>query len=133
MKNRILTLMFVSFLTVLSVSGQNIIKNNPIGTWKFDAPYAPEGYNSGTIVVGFTNMKHTTTMAFSGSEFKYDGENVKAVNDSVLFSIFLQGEDIKVLLKIESDTNMTGKAIYSEGEVPLALSKVLKDSTAVKQ
>jgi hypothetical protein len=72
-------------------------------------------------------------MSFTGSEFKYQGENVKALNDSVLFSIYLQGEDVKVMLKIESDTNMTGKAVYSQGEVPLALSKVLATEEEVKK
>lgn len=125
MKNRILTFMLILFLSAIAVSGQSINKNNPVGTWKFAAPYAPEGYNTGIIVVGFEDQKHTTTMSFTGSEFKYQGENVKALNDSVLFSIYLQGEDVKVMLKIESDTSMTGKAVYSQGEVPLALSKVL--------
>jgi hypothetical protein len=133
MKTGILTLIIVSFFSVISVNGQNIIKNNPAGTWKFDAPYAPEGYSSGTIVVGIADSKNTTTMSFTGSEFKFEGENVKAVNDSVLFSIYLQGEDIKVMLKMESDTNMTGKAVYSEGEVPLALSKVIASDKVIKQ
>jgi hypothetical protein len=125
MKSKILTLMLLSFLSVIAVSGQNSVKLNPVGTWKFAAPYAPEGYSSGTIIVGFSEQKHTATMAFSGSEYKIPAENVKAVNDSVLFSIFVEGQDVKVMLKIENDTNMSGKAVYSEGEVPLALSRVL--------
>ena len=125
MKNRILTLMIISFLFVIGVNGQNSNKINPVGTWKFAAPYAPEGYSSGKIVVGFAEQKHTTTMSFTGNEYKLPGDNVKTVNDSIMFSVFLEGQDIKVMLKMVSDTNMTGKAVYSEGEVPLALSRVL--------
>ena len=132
MKNRILTVMLVSFLSVIAVSGQNSNKSNPVGTWKFAAPYAPEGYSSGTIVVGLTEQKHTATMSFTGSEYKLPGENVKAQNDSILFSIYLEGQDIKVMLKIENDTNMSGKAVYSEGEVPLSLSKILATEAEVK-
>ncbi len=117
--------MLVSFLSVIAVNGQNITKNNPVGTWKFEAAYAPEGYTSGTIVVGLADQKHTTTMSFTGSEYVLPGEKVKAVNDSVLFSINLEGQDVKVMLKMVNDTNMTGKAVYSEGEVPLILTKVL--------
>jgi len=62
--------------------------------------------------------------SFTGSEFKLPGENVKAVNDSLLFSVYLEGQDIKVMLKIENVTTMTGKAVYSAGEVPLTLTKV---------
>jgi hypothetical protein len=132
MKNRILTFMLVSLLTVISVSAQKSTKLNPLGTWKFEAAYAPEGYTSGTIVVGFAEQKHTASMSFTGSEYKLPGEKVTAANDSVNFSIYLEGQDIKVMLKVISDTNMTGKAVYSEGEVPLALSRVVEPAPAAK-
>ena len=125
MKRGIVFILFIIFSLQLLTAQATQVKNNPVGTWKFSAPYAPEGYTSGTIVVGFAEQKHTTTMSFTGNEYKLPGENVKAVEDSVLFSVFLEGQDIKVLLKMDSDTNMTGKAVYSEGEVPLALSRVL--------
>ena len=111
----------------------NQVKNNPVGTWKFAAPYAPEGYTSGTIIVGFAEEKHTATMSFTGNEYKLPGEKVKAVNDSILFSVYLEGQDIKVLLKMVSDTNMTGKAVYSEGEVPLTLTKMLASDAEIKK
>ena len=109
------------------------VKNNPVGTWKFAAPYAPEGYTSGTIVVGFAEKKHTATLSFTGSEYKLMGDKVTSAKDSVLFSVFLEGQDIKVLLKIVSDTNMTGKAVYSEGEVPLTLTRMLASDAEVKK
>ena len=131
MKNRIFTLIAISFLSVIGVSGQIANKNHSAGTWKFDAPYAPEGYSSGTIVIGFTEKKDTATMSFGTGEYKLGGENVKVVNDSVLFSIFLEGQDIKVMLKVNNDTLMSGKAVYSEGEVPLTLTKI--DSTKARR
>ena len=124
MKNRILTLIIISFISVSAVSGQTNGKKNPAGTWKFTAEYAPEGYGSGTIVFGAADQKNTATMAFGDSEYKLTGENVKIKNDSISYSIYLEGQDIKVLLKIESEKNITGKAVYSEGEVPLTLTKV---------
>lgn len=124
MKKGILAIMLI-VISMPFLSAQNDQpKNNPVGTWKFEAPYAPEGYTSGTIVVGLTEQKHTTTMSFAGSDYKIPGEKVKAQNDSILFSIFLEGQDINVLLKIENETKMSGKAVYSEGEVPLTLTKV---------
>lgn len=124
--------MLVSFFTVIAVSGQNSKKLNPVGTWKFDAAYAPEGYTSGTIVVGVAEQKATASMAFTGSEYKLPGEKVTTANDSVNFSIYLEGQDIKVMLKVVSDTNMAGKAVYSEGEVPLTLSRVVEPAAAKK-
>jgi hypothetical protein len=134
MKKIFFALIVISLLTVsASAQSGNTHKNNPVGTWKFDAPYAPEGYTTGTIVVGFAEQKSTTTMSFTGSEYKLSGENVKTPNDSVMFSIYLEGQDIKVILKMETETKMTGKAVYSEGEVPLTLNKVLEEETEVKK
>jgi hypothetical protein len=124
MRSKVITFLILSFISVFVASGQNGSKKiSPVGTWKFEAPYAPEGYTSGTIVVGLNDQKYSTTMAFAGSESKLFGEKVKAVNDSVLFSVFLQGQDIKVMLKLEDISKMSGKAVYSEGEVPLTLTK----------
>jgi hypothetical protein len=125
MKNRILVFVLITIMSLGAVTAQNNVKkNNPVGTWKFEAPYAPEGYTSGTIVVGHEANKYNTTMSFSGGDIKLPGEKVQVVSDSVLFSVFLEGQDIKVYLKQENEAKMTGKAVYSEGEVPLTLSKV---------
>jgi len=132
MKKGIVIIMFIVFTLPVLTAQNNQVKNNPVGTWKFEAPYAPEGYASGTIVVGLTDQKHTVTMLFTGSENKLAGEKVKAVNDSVLFSIYLEAGDVKVMLKIESDTIMSGKAVYSEGEVPLTLTKILASEVGIK-
>lgn len=124
MKSRIITLLVISLLAVVTVNGQgNSKKNNPVGSWKFEAPYAPEGYTSGTIVIGQADQKPTATMSFTGSEYKLPGEKVVIAKDSLSFAIFLEGQDIKVSLKIETDSKMTGKAVYSEGVVPLTLTK----------
>ena len=117
-------LFLFTIIGITSVSAQNTkSKIDPQGTWKFDAPYAPEGYTSGTIVVGKAEQKHTATMAFTGSDYKLTGEKVLVDNDTLTFLVYLEGQDIKVSLKIENATKMTGKAVYSEGEVPLTLTK----------
>jgi hypothetical protein len=132
-KNFIVLVVITLFIVSASAQSSNTPKNNPAGTWKFEAPYAPEGYTTGTIVITFVDQKTATTMSFTGSEYKLPGEKVKTPGDSVLFSIYLEGQDIKVLLKLESETKMTGKAVYSEGEVPLILTRVLAEETDVKK
>lgn len=124
MRNKIISLIAIALLSVVTVYAQSATKkSSAVGTWKFEASYAPEGYQSGTIKVDFADQKHTAEMTFTGSEYALKGENVKASNDSVNFSIYLEGQDIRVFLKKESDTAMSGKAVYSEGEVPLILKK----------
>jgi hypothetical protein len=69
-------------------------------------------------------------MSFTGNDFKFPGDNIKAEKDSIQFSVFIQGEDVKVMLRVENDTVMSGKAVYSEGEVPLSLKRsAAKDAT----
>jgi hypothetical protein len=121
---RVTILVLFMIIGIAAVSAQNAKpKTNPIGTWKFEAPYAPEGYTSGTIVLGKEDKKDLATMSFTGSEEKMPGENVKIGKDSTTFSIYMQGEDISVVLKPETEAKMTGKAVYSQGEVPLTLTK----------
>ena len=132
---RIFFIFIVIFVFTLTFFAQQSKgqKNNSVGTWKFEAPYAPEGYTSGTIIVGNEEQKPTATMSFTGNEFKITGENVKAVKDSILFSVYIQGQDVKVMLKMDTEIKMSGKAVYSEGEVPLALNKVLASDAEEKK
>jgi hypothetical protein len=126
MKKVILFVLVIVFSMQYVTAQSNVKKVSPAGEWKFEAPSAPEGYTSGNIAIGQADRKFTTTMSFTGSEYKFTGEKVKAVKDSVYFMIYLEGQDIRVMLKIENDTKMTGKAVYSEGEVPLTLTKPVR-------
>jgi hypothetical protein len=123
MKKGIVFILSIVLSLQFITAQNNNIKKSPVGTWKFDAPYAPEGYSSGLIVVGIAEKKPAATMSFTGNELKFPGENVESEKDSLQFSVYIQGEDVKVMLKVENDTLMSGKAIYSEGEVPLSLTK----------
>ncbi len=123
MKRVTILAVFLFALIAISTAQTTKAKVDPVGSWKFDAPYAPEGYTTGTIVIGLAENKHSATMSFTGSEYKLTGENVKVENDSVSFSVFLEGQDIKVTLKGDADAKLIGKAVYTEGEVPLTLTK----------
>jgi hypothetical protein len=123
MKRTILVILAISLLSVISASAQNsAAKNDPTGKWKFEAPYAPEGFTSGTIEVGFAENKYSASILF-GSEYKIQGEKVTFENDTVNFNVFLEGNDIAIKLKMDSATKMTGKASYFEGDIPLTLTK----------
>jgi len=123
MKKITFLVMFLFVVTAITSAQNATAKVDPIGTWKFEAPYAPEGYTTGTIVIAKAEQKHTATMSFAGSDYKLTGENVRIENDTVSFSVYLEGQDIKVTLKGDSNSKLVGKAVYSEGEVPLTLTK----------
>lgn len=124
MKNKITFILAVLLLSLASANAQTKSKTDPTGTWKFEAPTAPEGYTGGNIVIGMADKKYTATMSFSGSEYQIPGEQVKVSSDSLAFQVYLEGDVINVAMKLESNIKMSGKATYSEGVVPL---------TAVKQ
>ena len=123
MKKTILYVLLIIISLQLLTAQKNQVKLNPVGSWKFESPYSPEGYTSGTIVIGLAEQKYSSTIYFTGNENKIIGEKVRVVNDSILFSVLIQEQDVKVLLKIEDASKMTGKAIYSDGVVPLTLTK----------
>ncbi|OFY66988.1 MAG: hypothetical protein A2V64_05970 [Bacteroidetes bacterium RBG_13_43_22] len=115
----VLLVLCVSAVSAQSANG----KKDPVGKWKFDAPYAPEGYTSGTIDIGFAEEKYSAAMAFNDIGYSFTGEKVIVRNDSLLFMIWIESTDVNVGLKIEDKTKMTGNAVYYEGTVPLTLTK----------
>ena len=128
MKNKILAILVISIFSVITLNGQAAApkKLNPVGQWSYAAPYAPEGYQSGTVEIGLTDGKYTASFSVTGSECKMPAEKVKFENDVVTFIVMIEANQIDITLKLESDTKMTGKAVYSEGEVPMTLTKVVK-------
>lgn len=125
MKKAILFILFIVFSLPFLTAQNSQEKKNPVGTWKFEAPYAREGYTSGTIIVCQTDQNYTATISFTGNENKLNGDKVKFEKDTLLFLVYIEGEDVKVLIKIENEAKISGKAIYSEGEVQLTLTKKL--------
>lgn len=119
----------VTFCTLLLFSTSIISaqssadKKNPVGKWKFEAPSAPEGYNSGSISISFAENKYSTAVSLTGSDYVIPGDKTKVENDIVTFILLIEGTEIAISLKAENDTKMTGKAVYSEGEIPLTLTK----------
>ncbi|MCX6255277.1 MAG: hypothetical protein NTV31_12470 [Bacteroidia bacterium] len=72
-------------------------------------------------------------MYFTPIDTKYSGDVVKIENDTLIFNVFIDDEDVVVTLKIEDSVKMSGKAVYSGGEVPLALIKVVAPEAEVKK
>ncbi len=116
----ILNLLFI--LTAFAQQGQ-VPKNDPIGRWKFELPDAPEGYKLGRIDVGFVEKKYSATMIFTDNGYIIPGEKVSFLNDSLLFLMYADGQEVNVFLKQTEPLKMEGKVTYNEGEFPLLLIK----------
>ncbi len=128
MKSRIITISVLFLFIAVSVSAQTGTKNdNAIGKWKFEAPYAPEGFTAGTIEFSIADNKYTSSISFSGNDYKIPGDKTKIEKDSVSFSVLIEGNEVSITLKPESDSKMTGKAVYFEGEIPITITKEVKN------
>lgn len=115
----VLTLMIFSALSA-NYSGK---KNNPVGKWYFEVQNAPQAYASGTVEVNRIKKKHSVIMMFNGSDNKYQGTNVKFEKNTLTFNVYIAEQDVAITLKLESEQKMTGKAITSQDEVPMTLTK----------
>lgn len=124
MKKGIFTLLLFAFCAIFTATGQTNSKNaTHTGKWKFEAPYAPEGFNTGTIDVKFAEDKYTTSISFPTSGFTLAGEKAKVEKDTLSFTVFVEGQEVVVYLKPDTDEKMTGKAVTYDGEIPLTLTR----------
>lgn len=114
----------ISLFAFCSITAQTgSTSNNAVGKWKFEAPAAPEGYNTGNIIISFTENKYSSAVSMTGSDYVIPGDKTKVENGTVSFILLLDGTEIAINLKSESNTKMTGIAIAPDGEIPLTLTK----------
>ncbi|MCK7536093.1 MAG: hypothetical protein MZV63_36460 [Marinilabiliales bacterium] len=92
MKSKFLAILVISMISVITLNGQAAAPNklNPVGQWSYAAPYAPEGYQSGTVEIGLTDGKYTASFSVTGSDYKMPAEKVKFENDVVSFIVMIE-------------------------------------------
>jgi hypothetical protein len=121
---KIIPILFLLVFSIPAIHAQSSTKdNNPLGKWKFEAPYAPEGYTAGMIEVNLNEDKYTASISFPGIDYKFPGEKVKVEGENLFFVVYIQDSDVTINLKMDGNTKMAGKASYSEGEIPLTLTR----------
>ncbi len=121
---KIITLILFLLFSISLLPAQTVTQSvNPVGKWKFEAPTAPEGYNTGNIIISFAENKYSSAVSMAGSDYVIPGDKTKVENDVVSFILLLEGTEIAITLKAESNTKMTGIAIAPDGEIPLTLTK----------
>lgn len=110
--------------SAIAASGQNSTKkNNPEGVWKYEAPAAPYGYTAGTIDISKANGKYSASVTLAASNYKIAAENVSFEKGNFSCSVYIEGQNVKIGLKMDDNSKMTGTATYSEGEIPLTVTR----------
>jgi len=97
---------------------------DPVGTWTYKAPTAPDGYDAGDIVIAKDKEVYTAALKFG--DYVVKGTSVKFEKDILSFQVYLDGEYISVKAAF-TDKGIKGTANYSMGEIPFtAVKKVVK-------
>lgn len=112
-------LSFMIILGFISIIALSATVKDPVGKWKFTAPGAPYGYDQGLIEIVKELDEYKATLSFTGMDYKFQLEKVKFEDERLSFIIYLEGEDIFVLMSFSEDDKLSGKASYSQGEVAL--------------
>ena len=126
MKRLLLLISLIILIITASKAQDKAGKKNPAGKWLFEAPYAPEGYKAGTIEIVYSENKYKASMVFSTLEKTFPGDNIKFSNDTLSFNVFIEKENVAVTLALTDEIKMVGKAVYTEGIVPLTLTREKK-------
>ncbi|MGI6340072.1 MAG: hypothetical protein ACOXZV_11950 [Bacteroidales bacterium] len=125
MEKKLLSILVLSvFFTVTALPFNGLQKNNPVGHWKFSVTASPDPYYStGTLYISFAENKYSASILFSRSNYEIMGEKVKFENNTLTFTTYIQGEQVVVTGKMTGPDKIDGKAVYSQGEVKVTLTK----------
>lgn len=91
-----------------------------IGTWKYEAPYAPYEYSTGKLI--FTEAGDKVEGKIKIGEYEIDMRNVKVDGEEVSFGAYIEGEYVKLKITLKKNT-FSGTANYSEGSMEVSGEK----------
>ena len=91
-----------------------------VGTWNYEAPYAPYEYSTGKLV--FTEADDKVEGKIKIGEYEIEMRSVKVEGDKVSFGAYVEGEYIKVDVTVKKNA-LTGTVNYSEGSMEVTAEK----------
>ena len=91
-----------------------------VGTWNYEAPYAPYEYSAGKLI--FEKNGDEWTGKIKIGEYEIPMRNLKVEHNKITFGAYVEGEYVSIEGTIEKN-KITGKASYSEGEIDVTAEK----------
>jgi hypothetical protein len=119
-KLMILSLVVMSLLGSVNIS-LAIGNKDVVGSWKYEAPTAPYGYEKGTIVFSEKEGKIVGEVKFADG-YKIDMKNVTYENNELKCGLYIDYEQINVNIKVDGK-KMTGIAKTPEGDLKITGEK----------
>lgn len=97
---------------------------SPVGTWEYSVPGVPDGYQEGTMTIVEKENGYGVTMALNEYN-KAEGEKVKYEKLVINFSVWVEGEEVKISGTFDKD-NLSGTVSYSGGEAKMTATRKKK-------
>lgn len=91
-----------------------------VGTWKYEAPYAPYEYSTGKLI--FTEKAGKVEGKIKIGEYEIEMRNVKVEGTKVAFGAYVEGEYVSIKIEIKKKA-FSGTAAYSEGSMEVTGEK----------
>jgi hypothetical protein len=91
-----------------------------VGTWNYEAPYAPYEYSKGKLV--FTENGDKVEGKIKIGSYEIEMRNVKLEGENISFGAYVEGEYVSIKMKVDNK-KFTGTASYSEGTIDVTGEK----------
>jgi hypothetical protein len=101
-----------------------VIRYTPVGSWEYSVPGVQAGYESGTMTIAEDGKEYKVTMQLN-EYFKADAESVVYKKKDIIFTIYVETEEILVSGSFEGD-EFKGSISYSEGDFTITATRTLK-------
>ncbi len=91
-----------------------------IGTWNYEAPYAPYEYSTGKLI--FTESGDKLEGKIKIGEYEIEMRNVTVDGNEISFGAYVEGEYVTIKATL-AKSKLTGTASYSEGSIEVTAEK----------
>lgn len=109
------------FLVLLLLPAPLMAAQGWTGSWTYSAPYAPYGYETGTIVLTQKDQKSTALVEIGYS--KLENIEVTQKEEKLLFSLFIEGTTVEVMLSPNGKDELIGTAQVDGSEIKVVAKR----------
>lgn len=117
-KNGIVLGLFLALVMGNAFAGSKA--KDVVGTWNYEAPYAPYEYSTGKLI--FTQSGDKLDGKIKIGEYEIQMRNVKLEGDQLSFGAYVEGEYVTIKASV-AKSKLSGTASYSEGSIEVTAEK----------
>jgi hypothetical protein len=118
------SIMVLSMLAIANLSTHSApaAKFSPVGTWEYNVPGVPEGYDKGVMVITENEGGFVVEVGPS-KEYLMKAEKVEYSKQKLSFVVYVEYEEVKISGEFDKD-KFEGLVSYVEGDFDMSAMKV---------